>query len=356
MMQMRFQFPLILVLFAVACSTGKQWKSEPVAVHSLVQPISNFVAAMNASNCTATVPALRSYLESLDLSKYKLDRELQNHLFQMRLNIKHVFAEGVNSQSESLCTPMAKQALVDLRTLDESLGFQLLPASERSPASSSVSPASLFTDSHRQLVANKYRDDGVSSLMDLKTADILLLHRSGTQPLLEQTGADWTDVLVVFRDNEGEIYFFFAHDKKVLRRGWYQASDWIKRSASRLHVLRPIDPPSGDTIERLQNRVLKNPYAFGDLIKKEFKLKAASTALPGVGDVVLGMDLELSPSLVSISEWKDYSAAYNARVISQQPAAVPAPNAIQRLPDNLLPKSPQRSYLDEKTVRGTMSY
>lgn len=317
-MQNTFRYLLVLLLFVAACSTGNHISAKLDRPSPLQQPLSVFVGAMTQDNCDATVGDLRAYLQTLDPRQHSMNRELQEHLFQMRLNIKNIYAEGVQEETAKRCWDRAKQALTDLRALEEMLGFQMQnPVQARALASTSAGQSSIFTDSHRQLVSNKQREDGVSSLMDLQTADILLLHRSGSQPLLEQSGSDWTDVVVVYRDAEGELYLFTAEDSKVRRRGWWQSNDWIKRNVNRMQVLRPVRAPSGAVVERLQNRSLRNPYAFGDLIKKEFKLKSAQTTLSVVGDVVLGLDLELSPDLVTLSEWKDYSAAHTSRVLSQ---------------------------------------
>lgn len=349
---------LLTTLVVAACSTGKQINSKPVAANPLIQPLGVFLNAMNTQNCESTADELRTYLQSLNLNKYQMDRDLQQYLFQMRLSVKNIYAEGVQADSAKNCMVSAKRVLSDLRTLEETLGFQMQNPGKRSPAASTVAQPSIFTDSHRQLVSNSQRDDGVSSLMDLKTADILLLHRSGTQPLLEQSGSDWTDVVVVFRDAEGELYLFFVEDTKVRRRGWWQSNDWIKRNVSRMQVLRPLNAMSADVVERLQNRTLKNSYAFGNLIKKEFKLKTSSTELVGVGEVVLGVDLEMSPDLVAISEWKDYSAAYTSRVLSQMPVVPPRSVLPQFFYNHESPiyQGQKKTQFDERIMRGVTSH
>lgn len=331
---------LLLVFFGTACSTGKLISGgDSNTPNALIEPLSVFVGQMRADNCKESADQLRSYLQSLDLAKHKMDRELQQHVFQMRLSIKNTYAQGATAKQSWPCLVSAKQALSDLRELEESLGFQSQNPGLQKVISTPIYQASIFTDSHNQLVSNKLREDSVSSLMDLKTADILLLHRSGAQPLLEKSGSDWTDIVVVFRDSEGDLYLFFEENQKVRRRGWWQSNDWIKRNVNRLQVLRPIRTDLDVAVEKLQNRSLKNSYTFGDLIKKEFKLQASSSLVPEVGDVVLGLDLELSPDLVTISEWKDYSAAYSSRVLSAKmqelaPLA-PAPVRGERTPASI---------------------
>lgn len=349
-MQKLITIILSLAIFS-ACSSQKLATSTTTPATPFMNELSQKVGQLNIENCPSNVQAVRAFVRGTDLSKQKMTLELQNHLFQMRLNIKNIYAEGLQKNSE--CLLEAKRVLSDLRSLEEALGHNQQMSGGRHVASETQ--PSLFTDSHRQLVTNTRRDDRVTSLMDLRSGDVLLLHRVSqeTSPMIEasRTPMDWTDVVVVYKDAEDNLYLMTAIDLKVKRRGWYQMSDWLKRSVDRVQVLRPVAGSRG-VAEKLENRKLKTPYSFGDLIKKEFKLKTSSSLVQGAGEVVLGEDLEMSPDLVTLSEWKDYSFAYKSRVLT---------HFIQWIDEYLKSNLPQKEikqsyYLDDVITRGVTSH
>lgn len=278
------------------------------------------VGKLTVQNCHSGLKEIQSFVRATDLVKQKMTPELQNHLFQMRLSIKNIYAEGLQKDKTAVCLQEAKQVLSDLRSFEEAIGHnQAVKIATRAVASESK--PSLFSDSHRQLVVNSRREDKVTSLVDLKTGDILLLHRV-SQDTRKVIGAsrgtmDWTDVAVVYKDAEDNLYLMAAVDSKVKRRGWYQLSDWLKRSVDRVQVLRPLSESVAVATGKLDGRTLKNAHAFGDLIKKEFTIKTSTTLIASVGETVLGEDLEMSPDLVTLTEWKDYSFAYKSRMITQ---------------------------------------
>ncbi|MCC6138620.1 MAG: hypothetical protein IT287_08300 [Bdellovibrionaceae bacterium] len=323
----------IAFLTITACSSISKVSKTSAKNQHLINEINKYVGLMNMDNCQTSTGDLRAYIRTLDFRKNAMDQELQSHLFQMRLNIKNIYVEGVKRDSTSPCIFAAKQTLSDLRTLEEILGFHQSPGVfDRNVASvkgianekninNDFAQSSVFTDSHKQLVTNGHNsEDSVTSLMDLKTGDILLLHRV-SQDLKVASSPDvmnWTDIVVVYRDSADDLFLLTTEGEKVRLRTWRQTNNWLKRNVDRLQILRP--KVAGDivnAVEKMQNRKLKNMYSFGDLIKKELKLKTSNTSIPGVGSAVLGEDLEMSPDLMILSEWKDYSAAYRSRTLTQ---------------------------------------
>lgn len=308
-------------IFIAGCSSAPKVTSSISKASPLMNELNGFVGQMNIANCQESIATLRKYVRTINLQKNVLDQPLQNHLFQMRLNIKNIYAEGVQTSVAKECVFEAKQALSDLRSLEEALGQAPLHQKLSRGVASQERP-SMFTDSYRQLVSNPRRDDSVSSLLDLKTGDILLLHRMSSEnakAVTDSQGAmDWTDIVVVYKDDVDDLYLLTVMGNQVKRRGWYQMGDWLKRSVDRVQVLRPES--SKDLalhVGRLQDRKIKNAHSFGNLIKKELKLKTSSTIVVGVGEAVLGEDLEMSPDLTILSEWKDYSFAYKSRMLTQ---------------------------------------
>lgn len=347
---------LLLASFLfLACSSAPPSYPTTAKNRSLMTDMDKHVAGMTIENCLASTADLRAHIRRVDFQKNTMDQTLQSHLFQMRLKIKNIYAESAQKKSANACALSVKQTLSDLRTLEEALGFNQSPVvSGRGLASlptatskmydsgegakgvgylaEEVTKSSVFTDSDRQMVTNaQSKADAVTSLMDLKTGDILLLHRLSqtTKVAGSPDVMNWTDIVVVYRDSADDLFLLTAESDKIRMRTWRQTSSWLKRNVDRLQILRPqVKVNVEAAVEKMQNRKLKHVYAFGDLIKKELKIQTSTTVVSGLGATVLGEDLEMSPDLLILSEWKDYSAAYKTRALTKL-SEIPLPSTTE---------------------------
>jgi hypothetical protein len=307
-----------LIVLTVACSTSQQIAIKNVRKNNSFKIAQTFVDRMTLAACTPVVAEFRTHLRSIDLQKNIFDEDAQNDFFSLRLQIKDKFID-LAEQGTVDCARDVKGALSDLRALEETIGYNARLQNQKT-ITGNVSVQHVFTDSHIQLMNNPYINYQVTALTDLKTGDLLLMHRETADSVVvagsTPVSAEWTEIAVVIKGSDERLYMLEMNGQRIKQISLTSSEGWIKRGVVRTQVLRPKAAMAYDKmLSRWIGVRLKDSFSFGDYIKKEYRLRSSSSALIGHGDAVLASDLELSPDMEIVSEWKDYKAAYRSRVL-----------------------------------------